>query len=226
MDDETSPDESVDNDASPEPGPQPESGDTAAQEPSAFTRVCRRCSAQATTSADRCPACGARYARRRPSKKVAVSATAVLAVAFAGTAVWAVLDKRADDKRERERVARVEAQRKAAAEQAKQEAEEAADAEAAAAKFLKTMRESYVLELRKSITKHAQKAYDDGLLDGRATGSSCDNVDGNESDEDAESAEYECMAITKHNGDGTVSGFSYTGRINYDDGTMTWQIGD
>lgn len=191
----------------------------------AFTRVCRRCSAQATTDAPTCPACGARYARRRPSRRLTLGTGGAVVLLLIAAAGWAVLDKRAGDKRAKEQAARIAAQKKAAEEQAAEEAEAAAAEEAAAEKLLTTLREGYVLELRRSITKHAQKAYDDGLLDGRATGSSCDNTDGNESDEDADSAAYDCMAITKHNGDGTASGYQYTGRINYDDGTMTWQIG-
>ncbi len=151
-----------------------------------------------------------------------VAAGLIVVLLSAGGGAAAYLDHRADVKRERERIARV----KAAERKAEQERREREEQERAIDRIVVSAHRDSALQLRKAVTKDAQEKYDDGLLEDRATGSQCENTDGNEDDPDADLAEYECLAITDHNGDGTVGGYTYTGRVNYDDGTITWKLGD
>jgi hypothetical protein len=54
----------------------------------------------------------------------------------------------------------------------------------------------------------------------------CDPVGGGRDDLEAQTGKYECMAVRTENTDGTMRGYSYSGTINYDEFTYSWQLGD
>ena len=191
-------------------------------EPPQFTRVCRRCAAQATTASPNCPACGARYARRRPPRKLVAGLVGLVAVlALGGVAALVVADRRADQ-RERDRIALKK-------QQAREQQAREAEAEKAAEEFEESMlelREAVERDMRGAITKDAQGRYSDGILDDRASHTSCENVDGNREDLDETSGEYSCIAVTNKTASGSSEGYRFTARVNYEDGSYTWHLGD
>ncbi len=183
-----------------------------------YTRVCRRCSAQSTTTGDTCPACGTAFVRsRRPSRRLVLGVVAVLVVAGAGAG--AVLVKAQRDADERDRVAVAEAQA----------AQEAADREAAAQEeaddLERDLRAETVDQLEKNITKHARKLVRQDLLEGPIKYSSCTAVGGSTDDLTALTGTFECIAVNKENKDDTVSGYSYAGTADWSSGEISWKLG-
>lgn len=37
---------------------------------------------------------------------------------------------------------------------------------------------------------------------------------------------YSCIAVTEKSADGGSSGYEYTARIDFEDGSYTWELGD
>jgi hypothetical protein len=216
------------------PAPDPSSADRPAPD-----RLCRRCSTVSATTGDFCPHCGASYVRRRRlplsalgrrTKLALAAVVAVLLVAEIGTGV--VLKHQADERTERRERAqanlrRLERQtrerREAAAAAAAAAEEDAASAEEGLQRRLRTVS---VRELRKAVTKDAQDKHAEGLLEDRATSTSCENTDGNEDDLEAQSAEYSCIAVTETGPDGSSSGYEFSARIDFEEGSYTWELGD
>lgn len=106
----------------------------------------------------------------------------------------------------------------AQAEQAAQQAQQAAEV---------SSRQSAETQLQDAITKDATGKANEGLLiNGPAQSTSCTPVSGGTSQNLTESTgTYSCIAVDQTNSDGTQSGYSYTGTINFDTGSMTWQLG-
>lgn len=207
--------------------------------PPAPDRLCRRCSTVSSTTGDFCPHCGASYVRRRRlplpalrrrTKLVLAAVLAVLLVAGIGTGV--VLQQQAEERTERRERARAnlreleqrrERRRAVAAAASAAAEEEAASAEE---ELQRTFRTSSVRELRRSVTKDAQEKQEQGLLEDRATSTSCENTDGNEDDLAEDSAAYSCIAVTEKSADGGSRGYEYSARIDFEDGSYTWELGD
>lgn len=205
-------------------------GDVTIAAGAVVTRVCRRCSTQAATSGAFCPHCGAAYERRRRgprswSRRTRL-ATAVLVVALllgAGGAVVALehaADQRAED---RERAAQERRDREAAAARA---AEEEADAQEAGDRLARSLRRSTVRDLRRSITKDARERVSEGVLDGPILSTSCENLDGNEEALDEDAGTYDCMAVTEKLSGGRSRGYRFSARVDYEEHSYTWRLGD
>ena len=200
-------------------------------------RLCRKCSTVSTTAGDYCPHCGASYVRRRRLPRVSrrvgrVLAAVVLLLVLAGGATGIVLKGQADDRAERREraqrnLARLEAQARKQREDAAA-AEQAAADEAAAedTRTQRRLRTFTVRELRKAVTKDARAKAADGLLEDRARSTQCENTDGNEDDLDEASAAYSCIAITDVDADGGSRGYRFTARVDFEEGSFTWHLGD
>lgn len=186
------------------------------------TKVCRKCSVQSQTVGPFCPNCGASFESRKPrltGKRLAVIAavTVVLLLIVGGTL------KIRHDHAVASAAARVEAQEKAAAEQA----EQAKAQQDAADDVERTQRESLIKDMQKSITKHARKTVADGILDGPILYTQCTPLGGGSSDDlTAITGTFSCLAATKENNDGTISGYSYSATANWDDQSYSWHLGN
>jgi membrane protein involved in colicin uptake len=122
--------------------------------------------------------------------------------------------------------ARARAAAKARADaKAKQQAQQAAEAAQHAADV--STRQEAETELQGAITKDATSKANQGLLvDGPAQSTTCTPVSGGSSQNLSESSgTYSCIAVYQTHGDGTESGYSYTGTINFSTGNMTWRLG-
>ena len=64
------------------------------------------------------------------------------------------------------------------------------------------------------------------LLEDRARSTDCENTDGNEDDLEEDSAEYSCIAVTDVDADGSSRGYRFTARIDFEEGSYTWHLGD
>ncbi|HST40347.1 MAG TPA: hypothetical protein VLK58_12610 [Conexibacter sp.] len=196
------------------------------------TRVCRRCSTQTTGSGRFCPNCGARYERRRLGRRALVAIAALFVVLVGGGATTAVLVKQHNDDVARERTeARAEAKRRAEREreEARERAEEAAERRRRAARDRRNtqifLRKTALGELRIAIRRHADELVGDGLLSGPILRTVCDPKAGSElGNLDAKIGSFSCMAVTETDADGTMTGYTYDGTINYSSGRMSWQI--
>ena len=227
-----------------EPAPSERPGDeagahSAERTASAPERLCRRCSTVTATTGEFCPHCGASYVRRRRvrlpamrkrTRRVLLALVVLLVVGGAGTgyALKTQADQRAEDRaqaKQRER----DAERRARERRADAEATAAQEAEDAAAedeRLQRRLRTISVRELRKAVTKDARGRHADGVLEDRASSTSCENTDGNEDDLDATTAEYSCIAITETTAAGESRGYRFTARMDFEDGSFTWHLGD
>jgi hypothetical protein len=88
-------------------------------------------------------------------------------------------------------------------------------------------RQSLEQQLQSAITQDASTKANEGLLiDGPAESTSCTPVSGGSSQNLGQSTgTYSCIAVYQTNGDGTQSGYDYTGTINFATGDFTWQLG-
>lgn len=214
----------------------PRVGGGAEDEPAgaSVTRVCRRCSTQATTSGAFCPHCGTAYERRRRgprcwkrrTRRVAAALVVVLLLGGAGGGVALKLaaDQRAED---RERAAQERRDREAAEAAARaRAAREEADAQEASDRFERSLRRSTVRDLRRSITKDARERVSEGVLDGPILSTSCENLDGNEEALDEDAGTYDCMAVTEKLSGGRSRGYRFSARVDYEEHSYTWRLGD
>lgn len=184
-----------------------------------FTRVCRKCSTQSTGSGRFCPNCGKSFERGRSNrinrKALIIGALAFALIAASGTGL--VLKNRHDDQ--------VEATRVANAEEA--EEERVAEEQAAADEAERDLRNDYVKELEKNITKDAKDNVRNGLLDGPILKSSCTATGGGSTDDlTALTGTFECIAVNKEDKDGTMSGYSYSGTIDWESAELSWHLGN
>jgi hypothetical protein len=187
------------------------------------TRVCRECAAQAQTDGAFCPYCGAAYARKkRFTKRVKIALSIALALLIAGGATAGVLIKKDhDDKVAAEKHAReVAAQEKRDAATAREaEKKQEADLE-------RDLRKDTVKSLERSVTKDAKDDAATGIIDGPVLETQCEPTAGTDIDDlSASTGEFSCLAATKINGDGTMSGYRYTATVNFESGTYTWHFG-
>lgn len=194
-------------------------------------KVCPHCSVQSQTDGQYCPHCGASYVHGRKglAKRTKVIVAAVLgALVLAGAGV-AIAQKVSHDNQVAEEKRQAEAAAKAAAAQRKQEelaAQKEEEAQAERDRIERSIRASAVRGMRKSITKDAKERVTEGILDGPIYGTQCDPVGGGSQDNlEAKTTKFECLAIHKKNGDGTVEGWRFSATMNWDDGSYTWRLG-
>lgn len=192
-------------------------------------KVCPRCSVQDTTTGEFCPHCGARYAKRKRSKRSKVIAGAVVLVVLlvAGGVAAALKISHDDDvaaQREKRHKQELLAAAAAKAEQQREElAAERARQEAAADRALdREIKKSIEHSMEKSITKDAKKNVDNGILEGPILGTQCDQAPG---DARKSATPYSCLAITKRSDDGTIEGYTFTATANLKTGEYRWHLG-
>ncbi len=81
--------------------------------------------------------------------------------------------------------------------------------------------------LQRSVTKDAIEAVNDGLLEGPILRTECTPVGGGNIDDTAQhTGNFECLAVSTVNGDGTMSGYGYAATVNYEDSSYTWRLGN
>lgn len=106
-------------------------------------------------------------------------------------------------------------------------AQDAADASEQAESSQKEYREELVKKLERSITKSSKKEVRRGALTGPIKSTTCTPVDGGSSDDLLESSGvFSCFVVNKDNGDGTESGYTFKGTINWDTQEYTWVYQD
>ena len=113
----------------------------------------------------------------------------------------------------------------AAQAQAAQQAQQAARQAQQAAEV--TARQGVETQLQTNITNDATQKFNQGLLtNGPITTTSCTPISGGSSlNLSGSTGTYSCIAVYQTNSDGTQSGYRYSGTINFDTGSMTWQLG-
>jgi hypothetical protein len=192
-------------------------------------KVCPGCSVQTQTSGAFCPHCGRAYSTRprrwhRPGKKVLAAGLAVLLLAGGGTALGV----------HRQHVHELQVKRAAAAaahakaHQAQLAAQERAAAKRAADTLKRAERADDVQQLESAILTSARKAAKQAytLAPGPILRVQCTALGGGSNDDlTALTGTFTCIAVHKRNADGTESGYSYTGTIDYNTGMMQWQLG-
>ena len=187
------------------------------------TRVCRECAAQAQTDGAFCPYCGAPYARKkRFTKRVKVALAIALALLVAGGATAGVLVKQHHD----DQVAADKHAREVAEQEKRDAAAERAAEKKRAEDLERDLRKDTVKSLERSVTKDAKDDALTGIIDGPVLKTQCDPAGGTDIDDlSADTAEFSCLAVTKINDDGTMSGYRYTANVNFESGTYTWHFG-
>lgn len=198
-------------------------------DPGPITRVCPKCAAQSQAPGEFCPHCGARYGRKRRSRKTAVILlSAVLALLIAGGAVAAVLIIHHNNQ--------VAAQKRAARRGAAERQQAAAAAAAAAAAQLqaqkaaarlkrdeaRVVRQQLVNALQSSVEKDADKDVSTGILNGPILKVQCQPA--TSLDATASIANYTCLAADSISG-GELSGYRFSATINTATGSYTWHLG-
>lgn len=195
----------------------------------AFTRVCRKCSTQSTTSGKFCPNCGNGFERGGAPRvnKNSLIAGVLAVVLIAATTVGFALKNRHDSNAEAARVAAVaksETARLAAV--AKSEAADNAKIKSDADDAERKQRAAWVTALESYIKKDAKKKVGEGILDGPILSGSCTATGGGSTDDlTALTGTFDCMAVNKENKDDTMSGYSYAGTIDWQTGEFTWRLG-
>lgn len=206
------------------PAPTEGSGSLQATQ-TAWTKVCSKCSVQATVSGDYCPNCGSAYGSRKrfkPSKKVILLTAAVIVLGAAGTVtVLSVQNAQAV-------AAEEEADRKsraAAAAAAKEEArlQEEAEAQDTAERAIRGV---IVTGLEEAVQKDAEKRVGEGRLDGPIQRTECTPLGGGSMDDlTAITGTFECIAVNEKRDDGSESGYVFSATVNWDSASYSWHLG-
>ena len=219
------------------PDPQPKM--MYAQHAETPTRVCPHCAALSQISGDFCPHCGRRFTADggRTSGRVKIMIGLVCALLLLGGAGVSVAIKIHHDNQvaaqHRRELAAADARAAAArARAAAARARAAAGRATAAARQAQeqaevTQRQALETQLQNSITQDATSKANQGLLtNGPAQSTSCTRVSGGSSQNLSQSTgTYSCIAVYQTNSDGTQSGYRYTGTVNFDTSSYTWQLG-
>ena len=192
-------------------------------------RLCPHCAALSHTDGAFCPYCGKCFSGQggsgssRMSTRVKVFAACVVALLVLGGAGGALGIKLHHDSQ----VAAQHRQAAAAAQARQQQQQQAQQAQQAQQQAEITQRQGLETQLQDAITKDATNKSNQGLLtSGPAQSTSCTPVSGGSSQNLSEATgTYSCIAIYQTNSDGTQSGYRYSGTINFDTGSMTWQLG-
>lgn len=196
-------------------------------------RVCRKCSTQAQTSGDFCPHCGARYSKKKRSKKaraliIGVPLAALIAAAVIAAALIVHHSNQVAARKRAQHAAAVAAARRrhraAVAAAAAAAAQRKAQQAAAALKRdeAKIMRQSMVSALQGAVQKDAEKDVNEGLLNGPIIKVQCEPATA--VDATASIANYTCLAATSQTGT-ELSGYRFSATINTNTGSYTWHLG-
>lgn len=196
-------------------------------------RVCRKCSTQAQTSGEFCPHCGARYGKRRRSRRVRLLMLGVplliLIVAGGATAVLMIQHDNQVTAHKQAVAAHAQAAARTAAQAAAQQratAQAALRRKRAAAKLQQDIaslqRDTLVTGLQGAVKKDAEKDVANGVLTGPITTVQCQPA--SSIDATASIANYTCLAATSET-NGVLSGYRFSATINTNASSYTWHLG-
>jgi hypothetical protein len=158
----------------------------------------------------------------KKQKILFISALAVVAIAIGASSVIAVGNHNSAVAAEQ---LALEQQQKRDAAAAAQEVATAA-AEEADLERRRDNRKELVTEIQASIKVMAEEHVAEGLMDGPIISVDCATTGGiSIEDITIRSMLFECFAANLDNGDGTLSGFYYNARANWDDGSYTYGRG-
>ena len=212
--------------------PEPQPKMMYAQHADTPTRVCPHCAAVSQISGDFCPHCGRRFTADggRTSGRVKIMIGLVCALLVLGGAGVSVAIKIHHDNQvaaQHRRELGAEHVRAAAARARAAAARAAVAARQAQEQAEVTQRQALETQLQNSITQDATSKANQGLLtNGPAQSTSCTPVSGGSSQNLSQSTgTYSCIAVYQTNSDGTQSGYRYSGTVNFDTGSYTWQLG-
>lgn len=196
---------------------------TAAPQP---TRVCPKCATQSEIAGDYCPQCGARFSRRRRSRKARVALILVpvlLLLAGGGVAAAMIVHHNQQVAAQHRAVLRAAAlrhQQQLALQQAARHV--AQQAQQAQQQLANAERASMVSSLQASVKKTAQSDVNSGVLNGPILQVQCQPA--TTTDATAAIATYTCIAANSVSG-GELNGYRFTATINTGTGSYTWHLG-
>jgi uncharacterized protein UPF0547 len=200
------------------------------------TKTCPMCAEKVQGGALVCRFCGHRFdgtqqvlTEERPApegdgakakrKRLRVVAFAVLAVLLLGGAAagYAINHNNEQETKKRHEAAqrqRRETEREKTEHEGQRHEQEA------------TERKSAESELEKGVETYAKKLVSEGTLSEPVTGASCNPVSGGSSHElNSSSGTFSCIAITKHEAEGKVSGYRFSGTIDFATGKLSYRLG-
>lgn len=197
--------------------------------PAGPTRLCPHCAALSHTAGDFCPYCGGRFSAQggggssRMSTRVKVIAGCLVPLLVLGGAGVAVAIKLHHDSQ----VTAQHSRAAAAAKQREQQLQQQQQVQQTQRATKISARQDAETQLQTAITKDATDKANQGVLtSGPAQSTSCTGVSGGSSQSLSESTgTYNCIAVYQTASDGTQSGYRYSGTIDFDTGSMTWQLG-
>jgi hypothetical protein len=195
------------------------------------TRLCPHCATVSRTAGEYCPQCGKSYLKKgRLSKRSRIAVLIgllILVLGGAGAAI-AIKDHQNEESRRKHAAAVAAA---ALAARAKRERHEEAQREAADEKRVQREsaekeRGSEEKELEKAVETDAKKLVSDETLSKPILGASCTSVSGGSSVElHSPTGSYDCIAITKRESGGEVSGYRFSGTIDFANGRFSYHLG-
>lgn len=182
------------------------------------TRVCPHCSTISETNGNFCPQCGKPLTRKSRKPLAIVVVVLVILAIGGGVAAYFINHHSEEQANKRKRDAALKLRRQTEHEKT----------EALAREHEQTVRErkSAETELEQSIEKYARKLVSEGTLEEAVTGASCNSVSGGSSSNlGVASGTYSCIAITRHEPDGSVYGYHFSGTIDFADGKYSYRLG-
>jgi hypothetical protein len=191
------------------------------------TRVCPHCATVTQTAGEYCPHCGKAYERRgRVSKRTGVVALIVLLLLVAGGAVAVVLVKHNEDEQAKKRQAATLAAALAARRHTEQAHREAEDEQKIKRSSEERERHSEERQLEQGVEKDAKKLVSEETLSEPVLGATCSPASGGSSTElSSGTGTFSCIAITKREPGGNVSGYRFSGNIDFTTGSISYHLG-
>jgi hypothetical protein len=196
-------------------------------EPDRPTRVCPHCATVARTAGDYCSHCGKSYATKprlsRRARIVVIAGAAVLLLAGAGAAIAIKHNQDQENKRKHALALAAVRARKLRAEEAQRESE---DEQKLKRDSEERERRSDETELERAVEVDAKKLVTEEALSEPILGASCTPASGGSSvDLSSPTGSYSCIAITKREAGGEVSGYRFSGTIDFASGRFTYHLG-
>jgi hypothetical protein len=191
------------------------------------TRVCPHCATVTQTAGEYCPHCGKAYERRgRVSKRTGVAALIVLLLLVAGGAAAVVLVKHNEDEQAKKKQAAALAAALAARRHTEQAHREAEDEQKIKRASEERERHSDEQQLEHGVEKDAKKLVSEETLSEPVLGATCSPASGGSSTElSSATGTFSCIAITKRESGGNVSGYRFSGTIDFTTGSISYHLG-
>ncbi len=195
-------------------------------EPDAPVRVCRKCSTQAQASGDFCPHCGARYSKKRRSRKarfLIFGLPLLLLLAGGGIAAGLIIHHNNQVAAKKRAAAQAAARKAAAARAAKAAQQRLKRQQAKVTQALANAQRTILVSgLQNAVKKDAEKDVADGLLTGPIIKVQCQPA--TSADATASIANYTCIAAKSETG-GTLDGYRFSASIDTQTGSYSWHLG-